>query len=100
MVKAIIELPNGKSVELEVSGNTRLIDVVKSLKLNDKEVLLFCGRWEGEIGTPLSNLNSNFIDYNLWFPTDKTYNPNIVILNKEMNSDDKAKYEYYKSVGY
>ena len=43
MVKAIIELPNGKSVELEVSGNTRLIDVVKSLKLNDKEVLLFCG---------------------------------------------------------
>jgi hypothetical protein len=36
----------------------------------------------------------------MWFPTDKTYNPSIVILDEEMNSKDKDKYKYYKSVGY
>lgn len=100
MVKAIVELPCGKSVEVFVSGKTRLIDILTFLELNSKEVFIFIGRWNGEIGTPLLNLNGNFIDYNLWFPTDKTYSPSIVILNKEMNTKDKDKYDFYKSVGY
>ena len=100
MVKAIVELSSGVSIEIEVSGVTRLIDVLNLLELNTKEVFIFCGRWNGEIGTPLLDFNRNFIDYNMWFPTDKTYNPSIVILDTKMNSEDKYKYDYYKSLGY
>ena len=100
MVKAIVELPNGKIINLEVNDTTNIIDIINYLKLNSSENFVFIGRLNGEIGTPLSNLNNNFRDYNMWFPEDKTYNPSIVILDIKMNTKDKDKYDYYKSLGY
>ena len=100
MVKAIIELPNGKIINIEVNDTTNIIDIINYLELNSNEIFVFIGRLNGEIGTPLSNLNNNFRYYNMWFPEDKSYNPSIVILDITMNTLDKYKYDYYKSLGY
>ena len=100
MVNAKVEVPSGLIIEVEVTENTKLIDILNFLEINNKKTYMFTGRYDGEIGTPLLNFNYNMIDYNMWFPLDKSYIPSIVILDNTMNSKDRDRYKYYKSVGY
>ena len=100
MVNVKVEVPRGVVIEIEVIGDTKLIDILNLLEMDYKKVYVFVGRYDGEIGTPLLNFNYNMVDYNMWFPLDKSYYPSIIILDDMMNSKDRARYEYYKSVGY
>jgi len=100
MVNVKVEVPSGVVIEIEVTENTKLIDILNLLEMDYKKVYMFVGRFNGEIGTPLLNFNYKLIDYNMWFPLDKSYYPSISILDDTMNSKDRYKYKYYKLVGY
>jgi hypothetical protein len=97
MVQLKIELPNGNIRYIDITGETKIKEILQYLDL--EKVYVFGERWNGEIGTPMVDINRDLIYYNIWFPNDKKYIPSIVIL-KEINETDKNKYEFYKSVGY
>ena len=99
MARAIIEMPNGEMINFEVTHMTTLEDILKTLNVMDGEV--FGERYNTDLGTPMSDKKLTFVDYNLWFPNDKSYIPHIVIVDmKNMTLKDSVKYEFYKSVGF
>ena len=90
MTRAIIEMPNGEMINFEVTHMTTLEDILKTLNVMD-----------GEVFGERSDKKLTFVDYNLWFPNDKSYIPHIVIVDmKNMTLKDSVKYEFYKSVGF
>ncbi len=99
MVNARIEMPNGELVSVEVTHTTTIEEIL--IKLNVPECEVFGERYDTYIGTPMSNKKLTLVDYNIWFPNDKSYIPSIVILDlATMTLKDRVKYDFYKSVGF
>ncbi len=99
MVVAIIEMPNGAMIRFDVTHYTTIEDILQTLNVMDCEV--FGERYNTYLGTPMSNKKLTLIDYNRWFPNDKSYNPSIVIVDiKNMTLKDSVQYDFYKSVGF
>ena len=53
-------------------------DIIKMLDGNEKELVVF-----NDGDTPLIDYNKNLVDYNLWFPEDKSYIAKIYLYKIE-----------------